>query len=400
MKNKAKTVNIIQRPKRSFRPQNYKAASILHFKGEGAQYIGREEPTWPDADIQKSWTRHEYERQVMAAFNWYTHTQEDKAGRAFAINALSLSGHFPELIKMIASSNRQLSHTSAWLLRMMHVGLCVSFKEKRFIVRELREIIAHQKQTKPTEISNKPSIQDHVAAKLQRIQGEIDLLVDEFIQSGYKSTSRTLMNVLASPETAPPGNRTRDLANYIGKYLAEYKLAVSGKNQLVSEAYSSVSKRQLNAIIAWCEQAITDVNNFGQLKQSARKTRKKKAVSPNKLVSKLKFLKTFPELKLASVDPVQIIKSSEIWVYNTKLRKLGKYCALGGGTLDVKGTKILNIDTIKSVQKTLRKPAIQLKEFGNYSKPGSSKWFQQIHAVATPLREALNADSVIIKAFK
>ena len=91
---------------------------------------------------------------------------------------------------------------------------------------------------------------------------------------------------------------------------------------------------------------------------------------------------------------------SELWVYNTKLRKLGHYVALNDASFEVKGTRLTNIDPLKSVQKTLRKPAEQLKEFGNYSKVGAVKWFKNIKAVATPLREAINGDSVILKGIK
>jgi hypothetical protein len=74
--------------------------------------------------------------------------------------------------------------------------------------------------------------------------------------------------------------------------------------------------------------------------------------------------------------------------------------ALANSTFDVKGTRILNLDTVKSVQKTLRKPAEQLKQFNNYGKPGAIKWFNDIRAVATRLKECLNKDSILLRAVK
>ena len=80
----------------------------------------------------------------------------------------------------------------------------------------------------------------------------------------------------------------------------------------------------------------------------------------SKLVEKLKYLKTDDKFKIASVQPDQIIGASELWVFNTKTRKLGKYIAknidpkgLGrdGSGLSVKGTTIIGFDETTSIQK-------------------------------------------------
>jgi len=204
--------------------------------------------------------------------------------------------------------------------------------------------------------------------------------------------------ILADPETTIPSNRSKDLIDYCQKYLDEYRAAYAEKLPFV-EAYP-IGKRKLKAAIEFWEQAITDISVFGQQKQSMRKARSKKPKPPSKVVGKLKFLQEFKPLKLASIDPTQVIKCSELWVYNTRLRKLGHYVALDGMTFDVKSTRLTNLNSVKCVQKTLRKPAEQLKEFGNYGKPGVIKWFDKIHATATPLRDAINKDCILLKGIK
>ena len=100
------------------------------------------------------------------------------------------------------------------------------------------------------------------------------------------------------------------------------------------------------------------------MKKATKKLRVKKSPSKEKLVAKLKYAKESKELKLVSINPVDIVGAAELWVYNTKTRKLGKYVP---GTykdgISVKGTTILDFDETKSVQKTLRKPEQQLIEF-------------------------------------
>ena len=53
---------------------------------------------------------------------------------------------------------------------------------------------------------------------------------------------------------------------------------------------------------------------------------KPKVYSADKLVAKLKYSKVDDKYKLASIDP-QIIGASELWVFNVKNRKIGKYIA-------------------------------------------------------------------------
>jgi hypothetical protein len=206
--------------------------------------------------------------------------------------------------------------------------------------------------------------------------------------------------ILKEPEFNVPANRAKDLIDYCQKYLDEYKLALSGKNEQLSEAYALIGKRKIKAAIEFWSQAINDITIFGQQKQSMHKTRARKPKPPSKIVMKLKFLKEFKDLGLVSIDPTQVLKCSELWVYSAKLRKLGRYVALNDRPFEVKGTRLININKDESVQKTLRKPAEQLKEFSNYSKIGMVKWFNNIRAVATPLREAINGDSILLKGIK
>lgn len=394
--------NTAKRATRSFYSAGTKNQTLMLFRGDGAKYIGDYEPAYPDLATQEKWPRKEYEKHLSESFNWYALTQEDKHGRELALSALGLSGHFPELVKALKNSTIQLSTTSCWLIRMARIGLKLQFHEKRFIVREIRKCIENQKEVLETEKSSvaKPNIQEYISAKLKRIQGEIDLAFDQFINSGYRQSYRSVMNILADPETSAPGSRVKELAVHIDRYLTEYKLLQSGKNDQLNEAYSHLGKREIKAAIEWLEQAHTDISTFGQSKKATRKARKKKPVTPAKVISRLKYTKAFDALGLESIDPLSILKSSEIWVYNVNTRKLGRYISLPNSSFDVKGTRLLNLDMKKCVQKTLRKPKEQLKEFSNYSKSGALKWFEKIHAVATPLREALNADSVILKATK
>ena len=397
---KKKSVHI-SRAVRSFLPIKDKTPTVLRFRGAGHMYVGADEPAWPSADVQAAWNKRQLNDKISESFQWYSATQNAKTGRNLAIATLALSGHRPKLIKVIKQSSAPFPHTVSWLIRMAHMGMVLRFEQKRLIATELRECVSKQKSAAPADApTNKPTIQDHLSAKVRRVKGEIDEAFDKFILSGYKETSRPIINILADPVIGAPSNKVRDLLAYADKYLAEYKLALSGRDEQVTEAYASVGRRGIKASIAWWEQAITDINTFGQLKKDSRKSRKRREIPAGKILAKLKFARECKELGLTSIDPTQILRCSSLWVYNPRLRKLGHYVSLNGVEFQIKNTRITNIDTVKSVQKTLRKPVEQLKEFNNYGKPGAVKWFDKIRAVATRMRSAVNSESILLRAEK
>jgi hypothetical protein len=128
-----------------------------------------------------------------------------------------------------------------------------------------------------------------------------------------------------------------------------------------------------------------------------RAPRKTKAVPAEKIVAKLKFMKTNEPLKLVSISPTDIIGAGELWIYNTKSRKLGKYVAAEFQTLGVKGTTITGFDEFKSVQKTVRKPEEKLKEFKAAGKIALRKFLEDINATDTKMNGRINEETILLK---
>jgi len=128
-----------------------------------------------------------------------------------------------------------------------------------------------------------------------------------------------------------------------------------------------------------------------------RKPRAKKSKPVEKIVEKLKYLKQDDKLKLVSISPADIVGAKELWVFNIKTRKLGKYMTSEFGELSVKGTSITGFDESKSVQKTLRKPEEQLKEFKAAGKVALRKFLEDIKAVDIKLNGRINEETVLLK---
>jgi hypothetical protein len=128
-----------------------------------------------------------------------------------------------------------------------------------------------------------------------------------------------------------------------------------------------------------------------------RAPRKTKAKPVEKIVGKMKYLKQDDKLKLVSINPADIIGAKELWIFNIKTRKLGKYVASEFQELGVKGTSITGFNETASVQKTLRKPEEQLKEFKAAGKVALRKFLEDIKAVDIKLNGRINEDTILLK---
>jgi hypothetical protein len=68
-----------------------------------------------------------------------------------------------------------------------------------------------------------------------------------------------------------------------------------------------------------------------------------------------------------------------------------------GSGLQVKGTTILAYDEAQSIQKTLRKPADQLKEFKGAGKVKLRKFLEDIATTDTKLNGRCNPETILLK---
>ena len=128
-----------------------------------------------------------------------------------------------------------------------------------------------------------------------------------------------------------------------------------------------------------------------------RAPRAKKSVPKEKLVAKFKYKKSDEPLKLVSINPVDIIGSKELWVFNTKTRKLGRYVAEEYKELGIKGTSITGYSEQLSIQKTLRKPDEKLKEFKAAGKVQLRKFLDDINATDTMMNGRTNEETILLK---
>ena len=174
----------------------------------------------------------------------------------------------------------------------------------------------------------------------------------------------------------------------------------------LKEGYAHLKKGDIKKFRTAIDELMAALDFIIDSAKANRKPRKAKPKSATKLVEKLKYSKTDEKYKLASIDPSVIVGANELWVFNTKTRKLGKYVAQNidpkgmgrdGTGLSVKGTTIIGFNEKESIQKTLRKPEEQLKAFKGAGKVALRKFIDEIATTDTKLNGRCNPDTVLLK---
>ena len=243
-----------------------------------------------------------------------------------------------------------------------------------------------------------PSIQDRVRDAAYRMTEEIEDAIEGFQTDpeAFDPKAFKMLNLLKGKEVKAA--HARIIKGFYSRDLAELEELASGKaDEQLREGYSHRSKKQIKNLIAFYQEIMSACDMLAQEAKVNRAPRKTKAVPKEKLIAKLKFMKTNEPLKLVSINPVDIIGAGELWIFNTKTRKLGRYVATEFNTLGVKGTTITNFDEFKSIQKTVRKPEEKLKEFKVAGKVQLRKFLDDINATDTKLNGRLNEETILLK---
>ena len=249
-------------------------------------------------------------------------------------------------------------------------------------------------------VVKKETIQDRLAEKFSEAMGEIEGAIDEYLTTGKDFSAYKFLqaeNIAVQYATKIP--------EIIQKKIDELNELNEGKCSQLMEAYKHMGKRDITKLIKFYETIINDAMAYKTSKIANRAKPKRKPVLPEKQVRGLKYLKEFAELGLKSIAPTDILGMSELWVYNTKTRKLGRFVvAMHGdmavGQLGVKGSAITGFDELKSTCKTLRKPAEKLAEFKTQGKPGLRKFMDTIKSVETKLKGRISPETILLKAIK
>ena len=365
---------------------------LLMPKVAEAKHIGSE-PTWEKIENRKS--------QVVLAFNWYNYSYGTKDAKDMIVDYLVRNDRAREAKLVQAIADSEMRTVIGWLCRMSVVGLELDERELAEVNRDIARLVAtkaEKKKTAAEKAADEPNIQDRLREKLVECAGEMEGMYDDFLLAGCKMNADFKpLNLIRQFNIAPP--MVGEISKIWEKKLVELKAIVAGKDKQLVEGYDCYGKIQVRNMIKFAEQVVADCAAYVQIKKVERKPRVKKAVPPERIVAKLKYQREDAALGIKSEPAVKIHGATELWLFDTKKRKLIHYVADSHiGSLTVKGTAIIGFDATLSTQKTIRKPEEQLKQVMG-ARPAARKNYAAIKAVETKLTGRTNENILILKVY-
>ena len=371
----------------------------LNPKGAETKYVGFE-PEWkfqPSEETRNS--------SFANAFQWYGYHYGKKDAKDMLCQYLEHNHRAKDAKLLRGIPDSQIRLTPAWVCRMTLIGLILTEHEQCIIDDQISAMLRSKQEIKKAEATvgevaqQKLTIQDHLREKISECCGELEGMFDDFVVAGAKMSADFKPIALMRGLNVSP-NMVGTVSAVWELRLAEFNEVLEGTDADLVEGYSHLTKLQLKNCVKFCETVINDCNSYVQLKKVERKPRAKKAVSPEKLTRKFKFMKEFDELKLKSELVTKLVGASEAWLYDTAKRRLIHVVADSHiGTFTVKGSAIIGFDTLATVQKTLRKPAEQIKAVVGGGKPAARKAFADIKATETKYNGRGNENLIILWAW-
>jgi len=370
-------------------------------------------------DLSPKWDGHEdmtaeqFNKHFRVSMEWYRLESSGKELKPKVINWMSSQDYPKDVIKAFKDTKDNRCGTTvgaiaANLLKGMP-AYRADFNDGRNTAEWLSKSIAkiieegkHDEQepeegaeVKPTV--QMPSIQERVREAALNMTEEIEDAIEAFQADpdAFDPKAFKLLNLLRGRQVKAA--HARIIKSFYSRNYEELVEAATTKDEQLKEGYSHLSKANLKKITLFYSEILSACDMLAQEAKINKKPRAKKPTDKAKVVAKMKYLKQDDKLKLVSINPQDIIGAKELWVFNTKTRKLGKYVTTEFSELNVKGTTITGFDEFKSVAKTLRKPEEQLKEFKAAGKVVLRKFLDDIKAVDIKMNGRINEDTILLK---
>lgn len=281
-----------------------------------------------------------------------------------------------------------------------------TFLEK--LVEEGKKLVAEKKEEdKKKKNVYVPNIQERLMEAAEEKTEELDEWIDDFLRNPKKNSLKNKMPLESFRKNEINLGHTRWITKWYQGALEELEELVNlPKSKLtemekqLQEGYNHLTKSQHKELYEFHKRIFQAMEIIRAEKKQSQKPRKTKAKSANEIVKKMKFNPSDSKYGIASVNPADVVGAIAIVVFNTKNRKIGVYYAEDHQTISVKGTTLIYFDTVKSVQKTVRKPEEILPNWKKVTKHKLKTQFGYLKTTETKLNGRMNEDTIILKVFK
>ena len=367
-------------------------------------------PKWIDAETMST---DEFLRTFRNSMDWYRLESTGKELKPKVISWMSQNEYDKETIAEFKKTKDWRCHltmgsVASNLLKGMpdsHPNFNEGRKSSDYLRNAIRKVLVEgandiddEEVTAVKSTVPVPTIQDRVREVAFKMTEEIEDAIESFAADPetFDAKQFKILNLLKGKDAKAA--HARIIKDFYNRNLVELEEVPGTTDEDLKDAYSHLSKLQIKKITAFYQEVIGACTMLMQEAKVNKKPRVKKAVPADKIVAKMKYARTNEQMKLVSINPVDIVGAQELWVYNVKSRKIGRYVAEDmGGALSVRGTSITGYNELISVQKTLRKPLEQLNDFKSAGKIQLRKFLDDIKAVDIRLNGRISEDVILLK---
>ena len=333
---------------------------------------------------------------LMRAFNWYNYEKDLKTSRSYLRSWVKK--HNPNNVKTFdAVPDFYMRAVYGWLARLDEHGAKLSPKHTAKLTDTVTNLLKFSVKA-PAEpaledVVKRPNIQDALAAKQSEFFGELEGEIDNFILNDCRKTDFNLFKYLQGANSPKVfGTAIKGLLDQRINEITQVP-----HDEQLAEAYGCYTAAQRGRLENFLLELIEDGQRWADFKKANQKVRVKKAKPAGVQVAKLQYLREFTELGLTSVSAPGIIGAQQLWVYNTKNKKLGCYLATGSTGFSVRGTSLQGYDPEASVQRTLRKPAEITKLTLEAGKVQLRKILSDLTTSETKLNGRINSETILLR---
>ena len=246
------------------------------------------------------------------------------------------------------------------------------------------------------------TIQDRIREQAVTMSDELDGAIDSWITDPEAFNPKDIKIVNLLKGKGAKAAQARYIKGFFANGLAELQELASGNaDDQLKEGYKHVSRKNVKKLIEFYEGIAQACEQIAAEAKVMKKPRATKVKPAEELVKKLKFMLSDPKLGVTSVPPATIIGAQGVVVLNVKTRKIGYYIARSSEGISIKNSSLTNF-TEKSMQKTMRKPAEQVKEFKEQNtQKRFETWFTKgVKTIETILNGRFSEDTIILKVYK
>lgn len=362
---------------KTLKSKKVKASKVAQYLAD-TKHVGEEPAITHDRRLEGM--------ELLRFLNWYNYMCTKSDARDYVETYLKNTGRDKELKLHKTVPDTWVSFQAGWLARIMTRGGVVNIEKfNKF----LKESLEHSGITDAKAPKVKPQVTEVIKTedKGSILIGELDENIDKvgFNFDVYEWLTKKGANASSAKKVKEFFKPIADEALEVTKRGADPQLV---------EGYKTYTKAQLKARAEFYTKLIQDCDRFADTTTKRRvvvKTKKVKAVSPDKKLKGFKVQAESKEYKLVSVDPSKIIGASELWTFNTKYKTLTVFKTTDGKILDVKGSSVIGYDEQTSATYRLgRKTEEQLQSVLNSNKRTVTKVLSKLKTCSLQHRSGEN----------